>query len=444
MARKRGWPLIAAGMVWAMALVAIATADAGDQTLSTSARAADTACFWIGPYSTKRGPEFNNAFPDSAATYWTAHYTTPPGAALRLEGRFAHARYQSLHSYGAATRGPVDALNDLATRPDPGSTNPFRPHAKRTAKKRDYTVNVSVQPPPADPTARAPNTLYAGVAGRSDQELIYRVYVPDRGRNLTGGAGLPQPVLTLEDGTVLTGSDVCAVVGSEGNVLESSRMPLDQYLELRDQPGKPSTFPAINPPRFRAYYSTQYTVDCTYLGNCYPNPVRTGGQYSNVDNKYVGAFLNREFGAVLVLRGKMPTTPRTGHGEPRMGTGQLRYWSMCQNESLTTTAGAGCLYDEQVSLAKHRRYTIVTSLPADRPYNARRKCGVGYIPWPANGDGAGHLNDALLLMRNMLPSPDFHRAVQDTQTPGDEIDVMGPYLPSGIYMTTADFERRGC
>jgi hypothetical protein len=221
-------------------------------------------------------------------------------------------------------------------------------------------------------------------------------------------------------------------------------MPLSQYLSLRDQPYRPSTFPAINPPRLRAYYSTQYTVDCAYLGNCYPNPVRTGGQYSNVDNKYVGAFLNRAYGPVLVLRGKMPRTPRTASGQRRMGAGQLRYWSMCQNESLTTTAGAGCLYDEQVPLTKRRRYAIVTSLPADRPRNARRECGVGFIPWPANGDGAGHPDDALLLMRNMLPSPDFHHAVQDTRTPGDEAAVLGPYLPTGTYMSIEDFERRGC
>jgi hypothetical protein len=405
-----------------------------------AAKPSGQSCFWVGPFTTKR---YNNAFPDSGAAYWTARYTAPPGATLRLEGRFAHARYQSLSSYGSATKGPVDSLNDVSTRADRGSKNPYRRGADRTVKPRSYTVTVSADPPPADPSQRVRNTLYAG-AGRPDQELIYRLYVPDRGRNVTGGVGLPVPVLTLADGTVLRGAAACPTLGSAGNVLETSRLPLDLYLSLRDQPGKPPTFPAQNPPKFGAFYSTAYTISCIYQGICEPNPTRGGGQYSNLDNQYLGAYLNREFGPVLVVTGKMPKTPRTHRAEARMGKGQLRYWSMCQNESLYTTAGAGCLYDEQVPLTRHRRYTIVTSRRADRPRNARNRCGVGFIPWPRNGDGAGHLDDALLLVRNMLPSPGFHRAVQDTRVPGDEGAVMGPYLPSGRYTTKARFEKRGC
>jgi hypothetical protein len=429
------------GVAAALATAACSLAVGEGRSLSqAAAKPAGQSCFWIGPFTTKR---YNNAFPDSGAAYWTARYTMPPGATLRLEGRFAHARYQSLSSYGSATKGPVDSLNDISTRPNRGSKNPYRRGANRTEKRRSYTLMVSTAPPPVDVTQRVPNTLYAG-AGRPDQELIYRLYVPDHGRNVSGGAGLPVPVLTLADGTVLRGAGLCSTVGSVGNVLEPSRMPLDLYLSLRDQPGKPPTFPAQNPPKFGAFYSTAYTVNCVYLGACDPRPARSGGQYSNLDNQYVGAYLNREFGPVLVLTGKLPRTPRTHRGERRMGKGQLRYWSMCQNESLYTTAGAGCLYDEQVPLNRHRRYTIVSSLPVDRPRNARKRCGVGFIPWPANGDGAGHLNDALLLVRNMLPSPSFHRAIQDTRVPGDESSVMGPYLPLGRYMTKAQFETRSC
>jgi hypothetical protein len=432
--------LLSIGLAAAVTAVLVVAMGERRAVSQAAAKPATQSCFWVGPFTTKR---YNSAFPDSGAAYWTARYTTPPGATLRLEGRFAHARYQSLSSYGSATKGPVDSLNDVSTRADRGSKNPYRPGAYRTGKRRSFTVTVSSAPPPADASQRLANTLYAG-AGRPDQELIYRLYVPDRRRDVTGGVGLPVPVLTLADGTVLRGAAACPTLGSAGNVLESSRLPLQTYLSLRDQPGKPPTFPAQDPPGFGAFYSSLYTVNCVYQGICDPHPARSGGQYSNLDNQYVGAFLNREFGPVLVLTGKLPRTPRTHGAEARMGKGQLRYWSMCQNESLYTTAGAGCLYDEQVPLTKHRRYTIVTSRLADRPRNARKRCGVGFIPWPANGDGAGHLDDALLLVRNMLPSPGFHRAIQDTRVPGDELAVMGPYLPSGRYMTKARFEARGC
>ena len=430
-----GWLVVCGAMV-----VALQAAAASPPEAQAKAAKKLSSCFWVGPFTSRRGPEFNYAFPDIGAAYWTARYTVPAGATLRLRGTFAHARYQSFHSYGAGH--PVDSINDLATVADPGSTNPFLPGAARTAKRRSYAISISGAPPPTG--SRAPNTLYAGVPGRNDQELIYRVYVPDKGRDYSGGVGLPEPELTLADGTVLRGDDLCTAISSTDSVLETSQLPLQTYLALRDQPGKPPTFPAVNPPRFGAFYNTAYTINCVYLNVCEPNPVRSGGQYSNRDIAYVGAFLNRQFGSVLVLRGKLPTTPLTYGREKRMGQGQLRYWSICQNESFATTAGAGCLYDEQVPIDKDRRYTIVTSLPADRPANAYRRCGVGFVPWPENGDGAGHPDDALLLIRNMLPSPSFHQAVQDTRVPGDEAAVMGPYLPTPTYVSKSEFEALGC
>ncbi len=127
-----------------------------------------------------------------------------------------------------------------------------------------------------------------------------------------------------------------------------------------------------------------------------------------------------------------------------MGTGQMRYWSMCQNESIYTTKGAGCVYDAQIPVDKQGYYTIVTSTAADRPSNATAKCGVAYIPWPKRGDGAGHVHDGFLLVRNMLPAASFHHAIQDTTTPGDEQAVLGAYYPRGTYTTKRAFQKKGC
>ncbi len=447
-ARCRVWSAAVLAVLPLAALLTFATGGAasGSGTGSGKTIKESRSCFWIGPFSVKRGPDYNYAFPDYGATYWTARLSAPPaGSTLRMHGRFPHARYESMHAYAAGSSAPYDAINDVGTNPDRGSRNPFVAGADRTAKKRSYTLKIADRRPPSDGEARAPNTLYAGVPGGAEEEFIYRVYVPDRGRGLTGGVGLPRPELTLADGTVLKGSALCDLLGTRNNLLDSSAVPLDLYLQLREQPDKPPSFPARVPVRWRAYYSTDYTINCTYLGNCDPHPERQGGQYSNVDNNYVGAFLSRTYGHVAVLRGKMPRTPSTLHRtSTEMHRGQMRYWSLCQNESITTTRGAGCLFDEQVPLHGDRRYTIVTSRRSDRPDNARRSCGVGFIPWPARGDGAGHRNDSLLLLRNMLPSRHFHHAVQDTAVPGDERDVMGKYLPRTRYTSTAEFERRGC
>jgi hypothetical protein len=40
-------------------------------------------------------------------------------------------------------------------------------------------------------------------------------------------------------------------------------------------------------------------------------------------------------------------------------------------------------------------------------------------------------------IRDMLPSRSFRHAIQRTSTPGDERDVMGPYLPRLRYYASA-------
>jgi hypothetical protein len=431
----------AIGGLTALAGVTAATASA------TAAPIPQRDCFWTNQIASKfsNDPAQNYAFPDSGAVYWTAKVTMPAGSKLVFKGKYAHARYQSLNSYDGATNGPTDALNDVTTKPDRGSTNPFKPGARRDGRKRSYTATMVNQ---AVPAARAQNTLYAGVEGQSEQQVIYRIYEPDsfKKKELTGGVGLPAAELHLADGTVQKGAAACATLQAKSGALAITTLPQSLYQSLREPDGQPATFPAKPSPVFRAFYSTANVLSCWYGGDCAGTPPRIGGQYSNVDNQYVGAFVNRGFakGPVLVLRGKLPTTPSTGPGVKRMGKGQMRYWSICQNESLYTTVGAGCLYDAQIPVDKNGNYTIVTSLAGDRPKNANPSCGVGYIPWPAKGDGAGHRDDGFLIVRNMLPSSTFHRAIQDTKKPGDEAAVMGPYLPKGTYTTKAAFQRQGC
>lgn len=412
---------------------------------AVKARIPQRTCFWTGEASSKLGIGLNYAFPDTGAVYWSSQITMPPGSSIVFKGRFAHARYESLNTYNVSTHEPIDALNDVSTRPDPRSTNPFRAGANREATRRSYTITMYDQPPPAQ---KAANTLYAGASGQSGQALIYRVYLPDSftRRDATGGVGLPIPQLHLADGSVQTGTTACQTLAAQSGSLPLTTLPKALYDALRDQPGKPPTFPASPTPVFGAYYNTTFAIDCGYMGQCSGHPARTGGQYSNIDNQYIAAFVNRGFkaGPVLVLRGKLPTVPRTGPSVRRMGTGQLRYWSMCQNQSLYTTVGAGCVYDAQIPLDRHGYYTIVTSLAKDRPRNAITRCGVAWIPWPAQGDGDGHLNDALLIVRNMVPAPSFDRAIQDTTAPGDEQAVLGPFYPRGTYTTKAKFQRRGC
>jgi hypothetical protein len=69
---------------------------------------------------------------------------------------------------------------------------------------------------------------------------------------------------------------------------------------------------------------------------------------------------------------------------------------------------------------------------------------VAWLDWGDRGDGAGDRDYGLLIMRNMLASPNFDQAIQRVEQPGTEREVMGPFFPRSQYTTTEAFSSRGC
>jgi hypothetical protein len=413
-------------------------------------------CFWEGPISTKQpstrgfdGRNFN--FPEESATYWLARFRLPSGAKLILRGQYAHARYESLNAYSDGA--PTDALPDLQTQPDPGSTNPFIEGHRRDLASRSYGVTVLDADPPADPSTRSPNTLYAHADANNPIELLYRVYEPDRGLDLAGGTGLPRPELTLSDGRVLRDEAACQQINDPNRDIPVQTIPAAEWQAATRAPGcDPDTNPAYNPTRWERFFSLDYASlgvisDCTSAGFAARRGMSVqpaGGLYSNRDNAYIYAHLSRRFGPLLVLRAKLPTLPQTYGGEKTMGGGQLRFWSLCTGESRVTTRTPGCLADRQLPIDRDRRYTIVVSRAGDRPANATRGCGVGWVDWGVRGDAAGRPDYGLVIMRNMLPAASFAEAIQRVQKPGTEPQVMRDYFPNSSYTTKPQFEALGC
>lgn len=404
-----------------------------------------STCFWAGPY-VQQNDATNFALLDTGAVYWTSRSVLPEGARLRIHGEFAHGRYQSLNVYnaeGAAT----DALNDAQTQANPGATNPFLPDADRNAAERGYGIVLVPEAPPADATQRAPNTLYASRASDGRLDLIYRLYVPDAAAGLTGGVALPAVDLELADGTVQSGEAACASLQAENQIMPQSTTvpPAWQYALVRNQPLRAEGFPAENPAVWYKFFNSDALIACAFLKLCGGQPEASGGVYNNIDNHYVYSFVSRAFGPVVVLRGRLPVTPRTVDGDSPFQAGELRYWSICSYEMYTQRVQPqGCLYDQQLPLDSGRHYTIVSSAPADRPANAREDCGYAWLEWSPQGDGYGNTEDGNLLLRNMLAAADFAHSVQQVTQPGDEAAVMGEYLPTITYSDRAAFESLGC
>jgi hypothetical protein len=443
-----------AALVGSLGLVALA---AGAPSASATAPA-EHDCFWLGPISMKKrsaAPErfdghlFN--FPEESATYWLARYRLQPGQKLVLRGRYPHARYESLNSYVEGGT-PVFSLPDVGIRPDRGSTNPFIAGARRDGTRRTWTVTVVDQPAPGG--GAAPNTVYAPSTPSFASELVLRVYEPDRGRDLTGGVGLPKPEIVNADGSTVRGLDpVCGTVNDPDRSIDSTvqRIPASLWTALVNTPGPtsdPATAPAMERPQWERFFNQQFSAGVFQQAAGNPRPLGgqadTGGFYSNRDTRYVLTHLSRKFGKVVLIHARMPVFPQTHGGRKRMPRAQLRFWSLCSGESRVTTRTPDCLADRQVPLDGKRDYTIVVTKRADRPRNARRACGIAWLDWGRNGDGAGRPDYALLLMRNMLPSPTFRRQIQNIQRFGEEQDMMGPYFPRTSYTSKRAIERRGC
>jgi len=404
------------------------------------------SCFWTGPF-TAANEKTNTAYPGTEITYWGAKFRAPTGAVLRLRGQYPHARYSSLNAYESNGGVPTGSISDRQIRPDKGSVNPSLPGRDRKVKKRKWTVRVLATAAPATPAA---NTLYAAPSSEDYQDIIYRVYVPDRGRGKAGGVPIPTPELTLADGTVLTGKALCAAINSNHDY-RSQSVPAALYDSLVNWPGKdPLTNPAeadfgfvkfFNLPLSMARYKTQAEFDAAWQAN----PSEIGTLYANNDARYMTGAFSTRFGKVLVLKGSMPTIPKTFKGERRTKAGQLVEWDMCTLESLATTKTNKCLFDEQVPLkGKQRRYTIVVSKAADRPNNATRKCGVAFLPADPDGDGVGRKDAGLLLNRNVIPSRGFKHAIQNVTSPYDAAKVMGRFYPRGSYTSKSAFQKLGC
>jgi hypothetical protein len=402
-------------------------------------------CLWVGPY-VKENEGFNFAYPDSGAVYWSAAYRLPEaGAYITLEADFPHSRYISYNSYREDT-SPAQALTDQDIAPENGSINPFIGGNSRNDPYRRYLISVLSGEPPAAGEPVEANTLYDATATAGEEAiLVYRNYVPDEGTDQTGDVGLPRVTLHLPDGSTVQGEEACEALSVGTEPLSIPLVPADIYQAHRDD-----FEPARNPPAFRATYGIPFLLQCDYRGDCTNNPERNTRFYANADNQYLYSFLNREIGEVAVIRMRIPKVPTTLEGDEFFSDGELRYWSLCQNEFYSQEVKE-CLFDEQVTVNPDGFVTIVTSKPEDRPDNASDECGVGYLPWPNNGDGFSFVegrtddpNSAMLLLRNMLPADDFEEAIQNTSVAGDEAQVMGEYLPRASYMSRAEFEGLGC
>jgi hypothetical protein len=430
------------------------------------ARVTDS-CFWGVPIA--RGEGGNILAPDTNATYYYVRYRVVPGTTVTLRGWYPHARYMSFTSYktvGGLSGIVNTALDDVNIAPDPGSTNPFDAGAVRTAPRRRFTVTLSTSGDPGS-GKRRPNTLYTGQAGNTagitTVELILRIYLPDRG-DVAGGVPLPEPTVTLPNGAISHGRQACTTLAARTGFTDipaaAAALSVSAYKSLLSL-SPVSTHPAANPIHFYRFFNMARLVEPFYVGTSLSHLISSlptniePAFYATAANGYLTGYADRTFGPlrnghnILVLRGRMPTHPDTfGHNPRSPAHTQVRYWSLCAYGALSDPpllpVDSPCLYDEQVPVNARGFYTIVVSLPQDRPSNATETCGVAWLNWGTAGDGLARPRLIDLALRYLDGARWFRQRPDDVLVPGTEKRVMGDYLPSGRYTDRRDFQTRGC
>ena len=394
-------------------------------------------CFWArGPFSAD--PYINVAYPDSNVYYWAAAFSMPVDSTLEIKGEYPYSRYMSFFSYNERGK-PIGSLTDFQIQSK--ATNPFILGNQRSDLSRSYSIEVVNKNPLSDLSVSKDNPnrniLFTPEYRKNQQLVVYRIYLPDKNIDITGGVKLPQPVLTLSDGSKLVGEETCETLNTSQALqvsFDALGIPPNEYRELISQPDKPDTWPAHNPPKWFIQLDRKSLIGM-YTGEIDPNAPRSeGGFYPNLDNQYIRSIINRKHGKVLIVRGKAPTTPKTYFKTSFTEEEDLRYWSLCSNQSFVNTRVNDCLHDEEIPIDKNGFYTIAISREEDRPRNAINECGIAWLPMADDGDGMFDDDVTIIQFRHLLPSDKFEHSIQKVKRQDQLEEIMGPYMPKARYL----------
>ena len=148
-------------------------------------------CSW--PVESTGQGILNVATQDTNTTYWFMPIHTSRWKSVVIQGFYPNARFFNFATSGQ--RGLlIDTLFDSDIVPDSGGSNPFTMAPGGGSANASYTVNIGAS------NFGSPNFL--SVAGNRLTFMVYRVIVPDRGLDRSGGVGVPTVTLVAQDGSV--------------------------------------------------------------------------------------------------------------------------------------------------------------------------------------------------------------------------------------------------
>jgi len=379
----------------------------------------------------------NIAYPEGdTATYWGTLITGALGSTLTINGQFPAARYMAMQTYDS-NHNVLSAINDQSINPDAGQNNPFR--AGSTTALGTYTLTVVFGSTPTTPAA---NTLYTG--DLTQVALVYRVYYPNSSSTLTGGTSKPTLPNLTQGGKLMSTCSPRPVLPDSSTV--------NGHIQTYDFTGVAPTTPkpATSPPTMLLTVTNANTP-----------------YYPSADNNYMSAYLSRKYLAppynynMVVMTMKAPTFSNTQAGDaPYLATTskQVRFWSVCEDDPLTTGV-ARCVADNQAP-SLNGYVTFVFSDPSYKPSSSvLSQWGASWLGWGAltssdtvydiNGtpqtNASGVYYNGLILYRQTMANPSWKQSMYNVGqlSRTNWQTAMGAYWPTIGYCTAANFQTYG-
>lgn len=451
--------------------------------------------------------------PDNHVTYMKCIFVAPYGSTLIIDGEFPHCRFLScqilppfdpFNPTTSAVGAPEVPIVDVDIDPLAGHTNPFRPGADRNATNRGYHLefyltkgnSVTLNPQAMQsPAFRAPDTGNQRVGGpfasggpEADGELVasvvwIRYYAPDHGVGPLGGVPLPKARLRLSTGEEFwIKCDFSLAERRQNKTIPGHfTIPFEPPPSAGPQVGwlklfgfwlayaEGQAWPLVEPwqptPKSNAVAAIRIGQAAFFHRNPYYQPPgnyevsASGCPY----NTYLVRPIPLGYDDVIVLTGKLPTTPLTRNGESPMTTAEARYISFTHTGNgpggYYKSLLYGGLMDDEIALDSDRRYIIAYSRDnflTPRPTNAVPHAGVTWQEWGSEAFQVLNMRWMSVMPEWSLPeyaphSPllpwtnacwsqvDYDAELVGNNCPGR----MGEYQPIIGYMTRAEFEALG-
>lgn len=359
-------------------------------------------CNWLFEATAQNA---NFAFPEKNAVYWVAALpdTVATGDHIEIAGVSATARYFSLELYNEDGKAESD-VNDAGIFGDTATPAELVPSGQPYLVTVVYSATqkasgTTLVADPTDVSTRAPAHKF----------LLYRLYLPTGSAaqraslpvlTYVAAGGTRTPLAKTPDqascNTIVANARDKVGGSSSGSSGASSSSGSSSGLGVAPAPAK-------KPPKMEVFKSKT-------------------GVFQNLDDHYMDVKTNTTLGTILLVRGKAPAFAGSGQ------TAQLRYWSVCSDESHSTKV-VDCVADQDATLDADGDYNVIidTVTPPSGYATA-----FNYLPWGSDAFGRP-------IVRQLLADASFKQSIANNQDALLPAEAMGDYYPATTYCTAEVF-----